>query len=229
MAFPSTFLDLQNAVIAKASLDATADLQRVKDWLNQVYTHVCVETEANATSATMNLTAGSASYTLPAAVARIKSMYLVPAGQPATVGEQPPMTRTTFDDIELKRQSGGLLQQAGSYSTHYALQGISALDFWPTPAAVDVVTINYAAFPTPLSSNTDVPILEEPYASRVLEYGALIHAGEFKGDPQTPKWEASFGEWMGRYLHHLDVKQGDMPGTFHQWGSPNLPELSRGW
>ena len=59
MAFPSTFVDLQNDVIQRLRLDATADLPKVKDWLNQVYAQVCVETEANVTVATMALTAGT--------------------------------------------------------------------------------------------------------------------------------------------------------------------------
>ena len=44
MAFPSTFLDIQNAVINKLRLDSTNDLSKVKDWINQVYYEACIET-----------------------------------------------------------------------------------------------------------------------------------------------------------------------------------------
>jgi len=46
VSFPSTFLDIQNAVIQKARLDPLLDTQRVRDWINQTYPRVCVETEA---------------------------------------------------------------------------------------------------------------------------------------------------------------------------------------
>lgn len=218
MAFPSTFLDLQNAVIVKARLDPVNDLPKVKDWLNQVYTQVCVETEAVVTFATMNLIAGTASYTFPTGVARIKTMFVTPAGA-TSVLQQPPMTRTTLDDILVRRQTGGATQQGSLYCSRYAVVGINDFEVWPTPAAVDVLTVYYAGFPTPLAAATDVPIIEEPYASKLLEYGALAQAGDFKGDPATTEWAGELDQWMGRYLNHLDKKQGDIPAQYRQWGS----------
>jgi parallel beta-helix repeat protein len=66
LAYPSTFKDLQDNVIAKVRLDATADRPKVKDWINRYYSRICVENEVTQTSATMVVTAGVASYTLPA-------------------------------------------------------------------------------------------------------------------------------------------------------------------
>lgn len=215
MAFPSTYADIQTAVIVKARLDSTLDLQKTKDWINQVYAQVCVETEANVSQDTMALTAGTASYSLPAGIARIKQMILTPVGSTQT---QPPLTRTTLDEIITRRQSGGNVQTSGCYVTHYAVVGLNQLEVWPTPAAADVITLWLVALPTALSSGTDVPILEEPYASKLLEYGALAQAGDFKGDPATADWENQFDSWMGKYLHHLDARQGKQPGQFHQWG-----------
>ena len=81
-----------------------------------------------------------------------------------------------------------------------------------------MITVYYAAFPTALSADADVPILEEPYGSNLLEYGALVQAGDFKGDPATPGWESQFDRWMGKYLQHLKVKRGKQPGQVHTWG-----------
>lgn len=229
MAFPSTFLDIQNAVIAKAALSATGDLQAVKDWINQAYTEVFVETEASIQQGTTTLTVNVASYTLDAAVARLRQMFVTPAGQ-TSVYEQPPMERATLDDILVRRQTNGITATAGSYCTHYALVGARGLEVWPTPAAADVITMFYAAFPTALSSNADVPALDEPYASKLLEYGALVQAGEFKGDPATGDWQAKYASWADRYARHLDQKQGDIPGTHHTWGSlQDTQGLYRGW
>lgn len=215
MAFPATFLDIQTAVITKARLDSTLDLQATKDWINQAYAEVCVETEANVSADTMTLTSGTGSYSLPAGISRIKQMILTPAGSTQT---QPPMIRTTLDEILQRRQSGGNVQNAGWYVTHYAVVGLNQFEVWPTPAAADVITLWLVALPTPLAGNTDVPILEEPFSSKLLEYGALVQAGDFKGDPATPEWEGLYREWMGRYVDHLDKRRGVIPGQFHTWG-----------
>jgi hypothetical protein len=68
-----------------------------------------------------------------------------------------------------------------------------------------------------------VPILEEPYASKLLEYGALVDAGDFNGDPSTQGWQADYDTWLARYVQHLDRKQGVIPGQFHQWGELWMP------
>lgn len=214
MAFPSTFLDLQTSVITKARLDTTLDTAKVKDWINQVYFQVCVETEASITTTTINCVAGTSKYTLAATIARIKQMAVKPSG---STQFNPPLILTTLDEILNRRQAGGDAQTSGAWATHYTLLGINDLELWPTPAAADVVTVYYAAFPTALSANGDLPILEEPYASKLLEYGALAQAGDFKGDPATADWENGFALWMAKYEEHLRVKRGVIPGQFHQW------------
>jgi len=220
MAFPSTYADIQQAVIEKATLDPVLDLPKTKDWINQVYFQAAVETEAISGEATMPLTSGSASYALPAAVARIRQMAVQPSG--STVFNAP-LVLTTLDEILQRRQSG----QQGSYpqATHYTLVGINGLELWPTPAATDVITIYYVSYPTALSAGTDVPVFEEPYASKILEYGALAEAGDFKGDPATGQWAGDYTDWMNRYRAHLERKRGIIPGQFHQWGEP----VSAGW
>jgi hypothetical protein len=215
MAFPATFFDIQTAVIVKARLDSTLDISNVKDWINQTYAQVCVETEANVSSDTMTLTPGTASYTLPTGLSRIKQMILTPAGSTQT---QPPLIRTTLDEIISRRQTGGNVQNAGQYVTHYTVVGLNQFEVWPTPAAADVITLWIVALPTPLSANSDIPILQEPYASKLLEYGALVQAGDFKGDPSTADWENQYDAWTKAYDDHLMRRPGVVPGQFHQWG-----------
>ena len=213
MAFPSTFLDLQTAVLQKARLDPVLDGQRVKDWINQTYTRVCVETEAIVSTAVMTCSAGAYSYTFPTQVARAKQMQVRPYGSTSL---NAPLIRTTLDELMTRRQSGG--DAPRGQATHYALLGISAFELWPTPAAADVILTYFVAFPAPLVANTDQPLLEEPYASKLLEFGALVDAGDFNGDPSTQSWQADYDSWLARYLTHLDRKQGVIPGQFHQWG-----------
>jgi hypothetical protein len=219
MAFPSTFLDIQTAVLQKSRLDPVLDAQRVRDWINQSYTRVCVETEAIVATAQMTCSPGAYSYTLAPQVARTKQMQIRPYGSQTL---NPPLIRTTLDELMTRRQSGGDAPLAGQ-STHYALLGISDFELWPTPAAVDAILIYFVQFPKPLVADNDRPVLEEPYASKLLEYGALSDAGDFNGDPSQIGWENDFDDWMSRYMTHLDRKQGVIPGQFHQWGDPWIP------
>ena len=218
MAFPSSFLDLQQAVLQKARLDPVLDTQRVKDWLNQVYSRVCVETEAIVATATMGVVAGAYSYTFPAQIARSKQLQLRPYGSTTL---NAPLVRTTLDELLQRRQAGGDSQLASP--THYALLGIGDFELWPTPAAADTILIWHVQFPAPLVADTDKPVLEEPYASKLLEYGALVDAGDFNGDPSTAEWQQDLDTWMARYQERLNHKAGIIPGQFHQWGDPWVP------
>ena len=200
-------------------MDSVNDLSKVKDWLNQVYAHVCVEEEVNITSATMTLTSGTASYTLPSAVLRIKEMVTTPVGSV----QNRPLIQTDLDYILTRRQSSGGTAAALGWVTHYALLGLNDLEVWPTPQSADTITIYYVALPTALSADGDVPILQEPYASKVLEFGALAEAADFKSDPAVTEYRQMFETWRQRYRSHLTRRQGMQPGQFRVLSDSQFP------
>ena len=200
MAFPSTFVDLQNEVIGSVRLEATDDLQRSKDWVNQVYSAICVEVEAVVTSATSTLTAAAATYAIPSAIARIKQLTVLTSGQTTYSGTLEQVSPAQILDW---RQSGTL----GS-PTHYAVSGYNILDFYPTPTSADTVLFYYVAFPTALSADADVPILQEPYASYCIKYGALAEAANFLKDPSEQEYRSLFEMWMKKYRAHLNRRAG---------------------
>lgn len=204
-------------------LEPADDLQKVKDWLNQVYAQVCVETEANVVSATMTLTSGSSSYTLPTGVMRIKDMFVTPVG-----GSQwAPLRAVTLNRmLQMRQSSGGAPVVQGSV-THYALLGLSELEVFPTPSAADVITIYYVALPTALSADADVPILQEPYATKILEYGALAEAADFNSDPSESEYRQLYEVWLGKFRAHLSRRQGNLPAQLEvrgaYWWPPHDP------
>lgn len=204
MAFPSTFADLKNSVIAKLRLDSDADESRVEDWLNQIYADVCIETEALQTPATVNLAADTATYTLPDVVKRIKWAYVTPVSGTSSAALEPVSLE------EIIRMRVGTTSSSISNGTvcYYALSGNSLIDFYPTPASADTVTIYYVKLPTALSQPTDVPEMDEPFASKLLEYGALAEGADFKRDPSEQMYRGLHQDWMRRYKVHLNRKEG---------------------
>lgn len=194
-------------------LDATNDTTKVHDWINQVYAQVCVETEANVKSTTATLTAGTASYTLStlaSGVIRLKEMYVTPVGG----SQSSPLQLTTLDYILRRRQGSGGTAAATGYVTHYALSGLDNLELYPTPQSADTLSIWYVALPTALSANSDVPILPEPYASKLLEYGTLAEAADWKGDPSESEYRQLFQQWKMQFRSHLTRRMGGQPGQF---------------
>jgi hypothetical protein len=199
VAYPSTFKDLQDNVIAKVRLDATADRPKVKDWINRYYSRICVENEVTQTSATMTVTPGVASYTLPAAILRIKDIVGAPPGG----GYGPPLEAVSLDQILAWRQTGTVAPISNQTSTRYALAGQNELELFPTPANADTLLIYYVYLPTPLSADADVPVLQEPYATECLEYGACFEAAAFKGDPAAGDWHSLYADAASRLTRHL--------------------------
>lgn len=175
----------------------------MKDWINQVYTKVCVQTGANITSDTMTLTAGAFSYTLPSAIHEIKGMFVTP-----TNGVQyGPLQPVTLDEIIRRRQAAGGTSQPYGQVSHYALLGMTEFELWPTPQGADVLTVYYSALPTPLSAGTDVPILPEPYASKLIEFGALMEAADFVKDPfGYLAYAGEYDQWLQDFRAYLNRK-----------------------
>lgn len=168
----------------------------------------------------MNFTAGTNSYTLPSAVARIKGLFVTPANSVATR----PLRLTTLDQILTWRQANGGNAISNGFVLWYAILGGTDIEVYPTPQAADVLTIYYVSLPTALSANADVPsYLDEPYASKVLEYGALAEAADFKGDPALQDYRQEFEVWKQKLRSHLTRKASGQPGQFHMFPSRLYP------
>ena len=138
-------------------------------------------------------------------------MYCTPVNGVQTV----PLIQTDLDDILRRRQSsGGVANAVGATIYRYALLGTSDIELYPTPQSADVLTVYYVALPVALNNDGDTPILQEPYASKLLEYGALAEAADFKSDPQEGEYRQLYQMWMQKFRAHLTRKAGMQPGQF---------------
>lgn len=225
MAYPSTFGDITDQVIANVRLDAEADLQRTKDWINQVYAEVCVDTESSQDFDTMTMTAGTKTYTLDNAIVRIKQMYVTPSGQQ---GSRPLVPTSIEQILEWSAET-----VPSGESTHYALLGNDQIQFYPTPTGADTITLYYVKVPTELVAVDDVPSLQEPYATDCLVWGASFRAATFLKDPDAVLFKQLYDAALGKFRGHLRRKEGSMARQFRITRGnqviPSDPSVDRGW
>lgn len=203
MAYPATFLSLQDAVIGKLRLDS-ADRPRVKDWINVAYATVCLDSEAFQSNAIVPITPNFASYTLPASVLRIKNII----GSAPGGSYGPPLEEASLDEINGWRQNGTVAATNNGASTRYAVLGLKTLELYPTPTQADSLLIYYVSAPNPLAADGDVPEIPEPFASKLLEAGAILEASEFVGTPDRDYYDAKYERWMIKFRVHLGRKAG---------------------
>ena len=229
MAYPSTFADIYGEVINKVRLDDLADLQKAKDWVNQAYAEVVIETEAVQDVDTMTMTANQSVYILDTDISRIKQMYVTPVGQTASRPLEPVSIEQLLEwnpSLPNSTQSGG--------ATHYAMLGQTDIQFFPTPTRADVVTVYYVKLPTPLNANEDVPVLQEPYATECLVNGACFKAAVFLKDPDAALFKQLYEQSIQRLRGHLRRREGSMTRQFrHTRGGIQVPHDRsvdlRGW
>lgn len=210
MAYPQTFDDIRTAVIAKARLDAVADKTKAGVWVNKAYFKAATETRCFQTSRTDVLTAAAA-FSLNSAVHEIELFTCTAAGSSAWF----PLKEATLDEILNLRATS----QAGSGTPRrYALVGLTDIELWPTPAGGETLTTWYANLPAALSADGDIPLIPEPHASDLLEFGALIHAAEFKRDlMMLGDFQQQYATALAGFQRYVNRKAGAYPASFPTW------------
>lgn len=218
MAFPSQFSDLYTAALANVRLLPADDLQKAKDAVNTVYTQTVVETEALETTSTSTLTPGSATYAMPTGISRLKTLVVTPVGGQTNK----PLRRVTIDQILSYRSAQPGPATSNGTAWCYCILGLNDLELYPTPQSADVLTFYYTSRPTPLSADSDVPILPEPYATDCLVYGASAKLGEFSGDPLATYYRQLYDDGRSRFQSHLNRLTGRVAGQFNIQDAPTF-------
>lgn len=206
MAYPADFKTIQDDVIAKLRLDPVSHLQAVKDAINEVQTEAAVELEATQTSATMQMAANTSTYTLPAAVSRIKQISAAPVTSPTSYG--PALDPTDLDDILGLRQSQQYAATNAGLPSRYALLGLTQFEVWPTPTSADWLLIYYVYLPTPLAADGNPPVFQEPYASAILKNGAYWKCAPLVKDPDVLLYRDEYEQWKAKLRAHLNRHVG---------------------
>jgi len=221
MAFPATFQDMQNSVIDKARLDVDFDVNRVKDWLNTAYFTAIIETGFYQTAQVSSppLVADSTSTPVPAGIHKIE--FIVPTGVDGTIWG--PMTSVQFEDLLKSRAWQGGQVSTGAPSRYTYRSGPQpSIEYWPMAVGGEVLTFYGWGLPGPMSAPTDPPIIPEPY-TRVIEYGALIHAAEYQKDVLLiQQYQGDYQDWLTRFRGYKNKLGTTQPDQF-------LVEFSRPW
>lgn len=228
MAYPSTFVTIQNEVVNKLRLDSTADLAKVKDWINGAYYEACVETEALQNFATMTLTANTSTYTLDSQIARIKQMRVTPVGSTQSL----PLEPVSVEEMLVLTAGTTSSQPNTGGPNRYTVFGVDKIQFYPTPTSADTVTMYYVKYPTALSADADTPSIPEPYATELLVNGACYKGAVFADDPKAQLFQQAFEVWKDRLRGHLRRKTGSFTRQFRLTGTtgvvPHDPSVDLG-
>lgn len=215
MAYPATFLSLQDAVMGKLRMKSAADRSKVKDWLNQTYADVCVEMEVLQDGDTAPLTPNVSSYQIDPLIIRFKMLAIQPENSDAFGA---PLEATSLEHILQLRQGNPVSAINDGSPTKYALLGLAGdrnsgdghgqLELWPTPTAVDLLLVYFVYLPQPLQGDGDVPVLQEPWGSDLLEQGASFKGAQFLRDlDMMPFYRDEYERGKRRFRAHMNRRQ----------------------
>ena len=197
----------------------TNDLAKIKDWINQVYAQACVEVEFFESSATGSaLSANASNQTIPTAIANLD--YIIATRTDGT--KTLPLREVPFEEILRRRANSGAQAGTSGAPSHYAVY-YTAIEFWPNANGGETFTYYGEALPTALSANGDLPVIPEPYASKVLEYGACAEAADFKKDPDVQTYRALHEDWMRRLRSYKNKRRGKQVQALGLVGSALFP------
>lgn len=215
--YASTFATIKDAVIKKLRLDSTLDDTRVGEWVNQVYATAAIDTKFfESSTAGAALAAAATSQTLPAAIIELEFVTAAYGGQTVLMRE------VAFHRILALRQQ---VASAGSSGPPwlYSLRKTS-VEFWPAALGTEVLTYYGATLPDILTG-TAAPAIPEPFASKLLEYGALVYGAEWKKDPLLDEYRQQYAMWKAQFETYMNRAGGALPKAFEVWGvtTPYIP------
>lgn len=199
-AFPSTFADLYTSVLDKGRLNPTSDLAKAKQYVNRAYADVAMVSKFfEGSSAGTALVGGATNQALPTAIIELEDVTCTYAGI------QPMLRQLTWEQL-LRYRSYTVT--GGGPPLVYSLRK-NTVEFWPAAQGTEVLTYYGSLLPTWLSADADVPGIPEPFATTLLEAGALVQAAEFKQDlMMLGNWQQSYASQLAKFLKFNSARMG---------------------
>lgn len=183
-----TFLNLQDKALSD---DFAAAKYRplMKGWLNDALHRIYRSTRmaSGDQKATITLTAGTDTYTLPATSIRVDSL-------------RRPITGVTLSEAEVDTIDA--MPARSGVPAVYALVG-TGLILRPVPAAAGTLELRYRFNPVDMTADTDEPALPSDYRHMLVSY-ARSKAFRLEDDPDM----ANF--WLGEWTRDLAELKSDL-------------------
>lgn len=201
VSFAPTVGQIREQVMQKLRLDP-ADSDKALYWINQAYADVAQFSSFDINEKVITITGSKV--TLPEEVQMIRQLrrrYLdAPDSRPAQlVRMEEVLTKLSADSTASSPVgSGGVYALSGEHPNELVL--------WPVAAANEQIVLEYSRLP-PQVSDTDRPLIAEPFGSKILEYGALVEGAKFKKDPMVYDYENTHALWVDRYVGWLNRRK----------------------
>jgi len=145
----TTLANYRTRVAAKLGLDSSADTSLIDAWVNEAYEDVLSRTHCKVRPATMDLTSGTASYSLPTAVLAIEEIYNTATGGDYLL-ERLPLQELAY----MRRNTAPANNDPARY---YTFEGADLIELYPTPGTGETLTLWYVPRPTALSKSIAPP------------------------------------------------------------------------
>jgi hypothetical protein len=210
MAFAPTLADIREQVMLKLRLDP-ADQTIATYWIQQAYADIAQYVGFDWDTTTVyGLQEASGGFDLPCEVAWVRHIKMIYPGG----GSSYPAQQVRSEQVLARQQSNS----AGPSESGivYAVLGQFSVIFWPFAVQGQQVEIRHTVVPDALEDD-DTPLLQEPYGSKLLEYGALVEGAKFKKDPLMSDFEQSYAMWTERYVTWINRRKGASSTAFEVW------------
>lgn len=176
-----TLANIRSRVTARLGLDSTSsgsEATLLDSYVNDGYEDFLQRTACWVERSTMTTTAGTADYDMDQDIMQIVEMYATGASD----GEDVSMERVSpIRILEARRFS----DVSAAPARWFATQGHNMLMLWPTPDAVDTLTVYYVPRPSTLSASTDSASLIPPQYAKALEFYALAEMADYDDDQSS--------------------------------------------
>lgn len=179
MSANSSYLEIQNNVLALISKSDSTTRNRIKNWINMGYYNFVLRElwPFREKTGTLNLIQGTQEYDLSTEFTDIDEQNIISIALQGA--QQSKLVYWPFNQLRANEPDFDSAGQA--IPTRYYLKA-GKLGFWPVPAGAYQALIDYYLVPTELDADSDTPVIPISYREALVKY-ALSLEHDFNTDP----------------------------------------------